>query len=132
MCQVLDKIKFCTCSEPVEELENYWVLHRWVKDKYEYILGLPVMPYSIENPAVDLLNRDTLLKRFNEPDAFDIELQPKPKDRLQLTFKCDDSMGGYITYGFAWKNGRWIEEEYDYFDWHNSFDEVQYGKLTFP
>lgn len=44
MCQVSDKIKFCTCgAEETAELKNYWVLHRPAELDFE-IMGLPIMP----------------------------------------------------------------------------------------
>ena len=38
MCEISDDLKLCTCSN-AEELENYWVLYCFNKDKNELMVG---------------------------------------------------------------------------------------------
>ena len=86
------------------------------------------MPAAI-NPAVDLQNVEILQQRLNDPDAFDIALQPKERDRLQITFNLNDNDDGCLIYCFAFRKGKWVRVEYDSFDLASRFREMQSGKI---
>jgi hypothetical protein len=130
MCLVSGKIKFCTCSKDSKKnLRHYWVFHRFIKGKDHMVLGEPVMPYTFDNKEFDLSNRKLLLRRINEPDAFDVELRPKSGDRLQLSFFCKKNSPGYIHYGFSFRKGKWVEETYDVFGWMEHHEESETGKI---
>lgn len=130
MCRVSEKIKFCTCSAPsIDSLKHYWVFYRKVKGKDIMVMGEPMSPYPI-NIADDQHNRNLLKLRVNEPDAFDIDLQPKTGDRLQVSFQCANAVEGYLHYGFKFEKGKWIEKEFDYFDWMTHHEEDKFGKLN--
>jgi hypothetical protein len=132
MCKVSEKIKFCSCSSPLDKLKHYWVLHRFVAGKHEIVVGQPIFSAEIEE-SIDNLNKEVLLHRMNEPDAFDVDLGPKPKDRLLISLRCGDDAYGYIHYGFRYsKNGKWVEEQYDTFEWMWRHEEAQFGKLVSP
>lgn len=130
MCQVAEKIKFCTCLEnEAGSLKDYWALHRFNGSLENRLLGTPMLPTSIPG-SIDLLNRKRLLCRVNEPDAFDCDLHPQEMDRLELHFSCPDQSGtGYIAYGFEYRGGRWVEHEYDFFDWKIKHEEEAWGGL---
>ncbi|GAA4334961.1 hypothetical protein GCM10023184_29430 [Flaviaesturariibacter amylovorans] len=130
MCQVSDKIKFCTCSnlEDINELDNYWVFHTYVKGKNVELVGEPLAPPSLIT-FDDAHNRRVLLERVNDPGAFDIPLHPKERDRLQVSFSVPE--GGYkgiLTYGFRSRKGKWVECEYESFDWYRRHDETIGGE----
>ncbi len=79
MCIVSDKIKFCTCiSGSYEELPHYWLLYRYDKKKKLLCIGMPSMPLYFLQPNHQV-NKQTLLKRLNESDAFDNKISFKPK-----------------------------------------------------
>jgi hypothetical protein len=65
----------------LDKLKHYWVLHRFVAGKHEIVVGQPIFSAEIEE-SIDNLNKEVLLHRMNEPDAFDTDLEPKLKDRL--------------------------------------------------
>ncbi|HZG72225.1 MAG TPA: hypothetical protein VEY51_11890 [Chondromyces sp.] len=95
------------------------------------IMGEPIMPIEI-NEATDLINKETLLKRVNERDAFDVQLNPREGDRLQLTFSCQGENGiGMIHYGFEYRNGKWEEEDYEVFDWKRKHEEEDFGEVKY-
>jgi hypothetical protein len=131
MCEVSDKIKFCTCSSDVENLKHYWVLHR--KSAYSDVIEICVGTYMMPNEkAMEFLeiNTTTLIKRLNEADAFDIVLELKNKDILEVvinnkTEKYEDR----ITYAFEYKKGKWKSIEYDFFELMNEFEETNSGKM---
>ncbi|KAA5542059.1 hypothetical protein [Adhaeribacter rhizoryzae] len=130
MCVVSDKIKFCTCKSPsIDKLNNYWLLHRWEKDKDEFVLGEPMMPSELTDPDF-IINNTTLENRLNEPGAFDFPIVFKPKDQLEIVFNNfakDDS--NRLTYCFRFKKGKWVKEEYDVFELMSHYEEYAFGKM---
>ncbi len=92
-------------------------------------MGSPMMPTSM----IDLnfeLNKSTLLARVNEPDAFDVPLQLKPKDLLEIVINNHSSnFEERLNYTFEYEKGKWIAVEPDPFKIMNEFDEEQFGKL---
>ena len=84
----------------------------------------PFIDYKLE-----IYNRKLLLKRVNEVDAFDIDLHPKSKDRLQLTFTCE-MFYSPLNYGYSFNKGKWIEEEFHYLEWMWHHEKAEFGKIT--
>jgi hypothetical protein len=131
MCLVSDKIKFCTCVDDnidIEEMEHYWILHRFVKGKDELTLGLPTMPVEYKDPNFTI-NRDTLLARINEPDAFDKPLKFKRKDRLELVLNNTEDYHNLLIFQFEYTGKAWKYEQHDSFELMNHYDEQDSGKL---
>lgn len=93
------------------------------------IIGEFMLPYMIDEKIL-IKNKAMLLKRLNETDAFDVELFPKSKDRLQLTFTCPGANDQQITYGYSYKKGKWVEEDYDPLEWCWHHDEQKFGIIN--
>jgi hypothetical protein len=84
MCIISEKIKFCTCTKTsVEKLKHYWILYRYTKGKEEFCMGEPMMPTSMRDLSFEE-NKSTILNRLNEPDAFDVSMEFKAKDILEI------------------------------------------------
>ncbi len=85
MCQISDKINFCTCSSDVENLKNYWVLHRKSAnlDEMQFCVGMYLLPNEKAMAFLEI-NTTTLENRLNESDAFDVVLELKNKDILEV------------------------------------------------
>jgi hypothetical protein len=130
MCIVSDKLKFCTCvSSSTDKLNNYWLLHRFVKDKDLDILGLCIMPSEFSDSNF-IMNSLTLQKRLNEPDAFDIPIKFKAKDQLEIVFNnLSKDFDKRLTYCFIFKKGQWVKTEHAAFELMNRYDEYAFGKL---
>lgn len=107
MCKVSDKIKFCTCSpDEIHGAKHTWSFHRYVGETGIQKLGIMIPPLRLDNET-DMYNREALLKRVNEPDAFDVELNPREGDFLNLYFS-DEVREGTFEYGFLFKNNSWV------------------------
>jgi hypothetical protein len=92
-------------------------------------VGEVVMPAFID-PNVDAHNVQTLQIRLNELDAFDIELLPKERDRLEIVFTViGEQYSSPLCYCFAYTRGKWVYIEHDTFDLMSRFTEVRSGKL---
>jgi hypothetical protein len=135
MCKVSSKLKLCTCAVPdVSRLRFYWVLHRFDPRKDVRRVGRVARP-DVLDARDEAHNRTLLLARLQEPDAFDVDLEPREGDRLQLTFRFTerDRAGRKtvkeITYGYARIRGRWVEEKYDPLLWHWHHDRERFGEL---
>ena len=129
MCTISNKLKLCSCkTKDVYTLKNFWVLHRFVRGKDEYILGETMMPCV--NPLVDdELNERNLSALLNDGQVFDFDIQLKNKDLLQLAFKFNGDKEQHNNYGFEFKNGKWKTVEYDLFGWMYHHEEFKYGKV---
>lgn len=105
MCNLSDKIKFCTCSKDLSKEKHTWSFHRSI-NPYEMCLGI-TLGMSLDRKTF-YENRAVLLLRLNEPHAFDVDLSPQENDYLLLAFTYNEKRGKECL-GFVFKNGRWVE-----------------------
>lgn len=133
MCRVSDKLRLCTCRGNITRARHYWVFQRPGKLNDIHIMGEPVMPAMID-PEDDAFNSEFLLKLLNEGDVFDIDLKPRSKDRLQLSFYVkkpeEGSESDHIHYCFIYKHGKWCKHLYDPFEWEGEPEEKMKGKIA--
>lgn len=130
MCIVSDKIKFCTCSnEAVEKLKHYWMLYRYTKEKRELCIGEPLMPtYMLNLNFAE--NEAALVKRLNEPDAFDVPNVFQSKDQLEIVINNNfTDFFETFTFSFIFKKNKWVAIENSSFDIMNHYDEEKSGKI---
>ena len=112
MCIISDKIKFCTCAiASVDKLEHYWLLYRFNNKKDLLCVGDAIMPYQLM-PYFQL-NKQTLANRLNEPNAFDKPITFRAKDQLEIVINNLLDETKRMVFCFQYKNGKWIEEEYN-------------------
>lgn len=128
MCKVSRKLKLCTCSTPIENLKHYWVLHRFINGKNEFVIGSPIMPEDFcfkDHPN----NEKIIEELLNINNLFDVNILPKNKDRLELSFTCKNQIESTLRYGFEYKNNKWKTIEYNCFDWMRRHEDVEFGKI---
>jgi len=130
MCEISDKLKLCTCIDKIDELEHFWVLHRFIKGQENFVIGEPMLPNFLDKKT-DLKNRNLLLDLLNSGNVFDQPIIPKAKDRLELSF-YDGSLEQRITYGFVFKKGKWEEEGYDPLEWMWHHKPENHSKILNP
>lgn len=134
MCVVSDKIKFCTCvadDVEVDELNHYWILHRYNKDKNEMVMGLAMPPMIIVDPMY-YVDEATILDRVNTAEAFDTELSFRDKDRLEIFFNAlSEDEDDIISFQFEHQTGQWIspDEGFEPFSLMNYYDEIAQGEV---
>lgn len=131
MCIISDKIKFCTCIDAdidIEELNHYWVLQRYNKDKNDVVMGSPVLPGHL-HPMFEI-NVELLVSTLNTPEAFDKIIKLKRGDRLEVVL-CNNQTDGKepLYYSFKYTGKIWKSLEPDCFDLMNRFDEVTAGEI---
>ena len=130
MCTISNKLKLCACkAKNVYSLKNYWVLHRFVGDKGEYIMGEAMMP--THNPLIDKkLNERVLLSLLNEQNIFDAGVDIQEKDLLHLVFNQERHSENYDEYGFEFIKGLWTRADYNVFEWMERHEEILWGKIV--
>lgn len=131
MCEVSNKIKFCTCADDnidIEELNNYWVLHRYNKDKNMDVMGEPILPYGLQ-PMFEI-NEEILVDILNSTEAFDKKIELKKGDKLEVVL-CNNATAGRESfyYNFKYSGKTWKSIESDIFDLMSRFDEVSGGEV---
>ncbi|QJP33354.1 hypothetical protein F0365_02475 [Nonlabens sp. Ci31] len=131
MCDVSDKIKFCTCVDKntvIEELDHYWVLHRYHKDKNLKVMGLPIFPDHL-HPKFEI-NAQVVVRALNSADAFDQKMLLEKGDRLEVVL-CNNAtdIQDSFYYNFRYTGTVWESIEADYFDLMSRFDEVISGQV---
>ena len=115
MCLISDKIKFCTCVATdidIYELNHYWVLHRYNKDKNEDVMGSPVLPVHLHTT-----------------EAFDKNIELKRGDRLEVVLYNNQTDTEPLYYNFKYTGKIWKSIEPDCFDLMSRFDEVTAGEI---
>lgn len=129
MCLISDKIRFCTCSDSsYENLSHYWVLHRHNPEKDLGIIGEAMIPHHLFQPNFEL-DQNTLANRLNECDAFDMEMEFKPNDKIEIVFNNLLEDAKRLVFCFQFKKGKWAAVEYDVFELANNYDELSFGKM---
>ncbi|QVY67112.1 hypothetical protein [Polaribacter sp. Q13] len=129
MCKVINRIKFCTCIDDnvdIEELNHYWILHRYNKDKNENVMGTPALPSDLQ-PHFEV-NETLLIDTLNTTDAFDKNIELEKGDRLEVVL-CNNSKDNELYYNFKFTGKKWKSIESDCFDIMNNFDEVKGGEI---
>ena len=131
MCEISDKIKFCTCSSDVENLKHYWVLHRKSanSDDMQICVGMYMMPNEKAQEFLKI-NSTTLVNRLNDSDAFDVDLELKNKDILEVVINNrSENYEDRVTYAFEYNKGKWKSTDYDPFFLMNKYEEEFSGKM---
>jgi hypothetical protein len=130
---VSGKMKFCTCASPIDKLRHYCVLYRFIAGKHEIVIGKPILfPTDIEEDPNNL-NKEVLLLRVKVSDTFDVDVEPKPIDRLQISIRCGDDTFDYLHNGLRYtKNRKWVEKQNDALEWPWRHEEDIYGKNLSP
>lgn len=121
MCIVSDSIKFCTCAKgSIKSMDCYWILYRIGNPKENWIIGEPMMPFGFLDSDYES-NRIILLKRLNEQDAFDKALVLQINDKLHIVFNNLSKVEQPIIYAYQYINGKWVKDEYDWFELENYY-----------
>lgn len=122
MCKISPNLNLCTCAvEDPRTLKNYWILRRPYDGDF-YILGTTTVPFFLDFED-EKHNLEVLLKALNSVDCFDVVLDIKEKDVLDLHFDCK---GNEIIYAFVFEREKWEVGEYDPF---GNGVEVESGEL---
>jgi hypothetical protein len=80
MCQISNKIKFCTCEVAnTDELVHYWKLLRFNSKRKFDTVGETMLPHYDENFEI---GAQTLIKVLNKNSAFDQPIKFQSKDVL--------------------------------------------------
>ena len=128
MCIVSNDIKFCTCEEDsTSERPNYWVLHRFNKDKDLRIVGNIVMSSKDLDPNYKP-NKKTIRNRLNKQDAFDKEIPFVENDVLKVVLNSND-FKKREDFCYEYNKGTWIDSDHDWMWLESRFDVYGYGKV---
>ena len=131
MCKVSCQLKFCTCSRNAINKNAYWTLYRYHDDQAISVMGDLILPIPLD-PGTDNFNREVLLSRVNEKEAWDFNLNPSPNDRLAVTINGQQGGNyGYVTYGFEYDayQKKWLEREFEPFEWQSKHVVGESGQI---
>ena len=128
MCEVSDKIRFCTCDPEQVDLEaNHWIF----KTSRAYANGMTVIgSYMLPVIGDDSMlqsNEEIIAQRVNDPDAFDVDLQPRDGDRLLVVVVCREHFDDKQHLEFEYDNGRWEHQVYYPFAWGEPLESSKTG-----
>lgn len=124
MCKVEDEVKFCTCPETsAVRSTQHWIFYRHDPSRSNMVIGRVATPARL-SPSIDRHNKQTLLACINKPGTFDVDLDPRPGDRLAVTLQCSPQhiepspkRSDVITYGYEWRHGAWVEAPFNPLEW---------------
>jgi hypothetical protein len=129
MCEVSDKIKFCTCAEAenIEELDSYWVLHKFNPGNDDFLIGMLEPPTAFRDPNFEL-NQNVILDRLNDGEAFDKPLEFEKKDRLEVVIKLGKEQ---FFYYFQYRGRKWKAVKEDPFELESNYDFKRGGRVKY-
>lgn len=130
MCTISDALKLCSYkAKSAHQLQNYWVLYRRNKNKNIMIVGEIILPsFEWFHPNEYKTNYATLENSLNEGNVFDVPMEFKAKDVLELVFNNNDDFKR-ATYGFKYYKKQWIKSAQCPFTLAGHFDELQFGTI---
>ena len=134
MCSVNEQFKLCSCGELTEEdlkdtfETSYWILYSLDPSKTTVVLGL-IHSLDVFDPLQDKENKRIILKRLNQPNAFDFNPDLKEGDLLKLNFGQPKKDFRELSYTCIFKAGKWIFKEVDVFGIENEFTAKSLGKI---
>jgi hypothetical protein len=114
MCEISDKIKFCTCVKGhYSKLPHYWLYYRVGEMKDSIMMGIAIMPQYLNRPDY-IENQFKLVGRLNDLDAFDFAIQPLEGDRFEIVL--NNLTKQRADYHFIYEDNNWEMNDYDYFE----------------
>jgi len=134
MCIISDKIKFCTCVDDtieLDELNHYWILNRFNKDKDIHSLGTVMPPFNKFSKDY-LINQQKLSNALSIVDSFDKPIHFKESDRLKIILNNkSENYEDVMQFDYEYKSGKWhnIDDE-DPFYIMDHFDGIYSGEIT--
>lgn len=121
MCVISENIKFCTCaSGSVKSLDSYWSVYRFGKRKDKWLIGDFMIPPGLIDSNFDT-NKQTILKRLNQPDAFDKVIDFQNNDKLHIVLNDSIETKEDTIYAYSFNKGKWVEDQYDYLEFENYY-----------
>jgi len=138
MCKISDQLKLCTCHAVEEEPEtHYWVLYRY-RESNMLTVGEVMLPPQFY-PEIEQYNHDALARLLNQENCFDFEVRLEENDRLELNLRVKpgqeehlikgETCGPkFVSYEFGYKNGKWIDAEWNPFN--NNLTKKMQGKIA--
>lgn len=132
MCKISSKIKFCSCLGDVYAFKHRWIHYRLSEWREDFILGINMFPTDMLDENFEV-NYVTIENRLNEPDAYDLPMIFFEKDKLSVQLFCKESTKDHdFEYNYEYLNGKWSYIENYCFEYRNTFDEVNAGKIKSP
>ncbi len=125
-----NKIKFCNCNVgEADILNHYWILYRHNKDKNEIFIGMPFLPDDFIPFYKE--NKELLSKRLNESDVFDIPIDFKSRDHLEIIFNNHFDKPGVerMEFYFVYIAGMWRLTENNPFHLESHYDDIKFGEI---
>lgn len=112
----------------IEDLDHYWVLHRYHKDKNLIVRGSPIIPDHL-HPKFEI-NAQLVVRALNSANAFDQKMLLEKGDRLEVVL-CNNAtdIQEPLYYNFKYTGTTWKSIESDCFDLMSRFDEVTSGEV---
>lgn len=131
MCTISDKLKLCTCNTQIDKLKNTWVYHRHTGHRKSFTCGEMIVPVNLD-PEIELSNRERLTKMLNDGNVFDVEITPKYRDRLLLSFNLSESnkRDKMLYYEFTYGKRGWKPSHYDSFYYEDFMKLLYSGKVV--
>ena len=131
MCKVSDKIKFCTCGsgiKDVRKLDNYWILYRYNHNDDNLIDEIHDGIVLIKIIQNDELNKQTILNRLKEIDAFDVSIKFEVSDILEIHLNNlnPDKKLIYTFYRFGQE---WDFNSFRSISRDKSYDKYKFGNI---
>lgn len=131
MCEIDNKLKFCTCLEEEDiELINFhksldkfykkqlpnskepfsWVLYEYMGSEDSGMMGLLNMPSEKLGSS---LTEEFVLSQINSEDCYDFDYKPKEGDNLQINFQRNKYWTEFMS--FIYRNDKWEADMYNSF-----------------
>jgi hypothetical protein len=103
--------------------------YRHNNDRNEIVIGMPILPDDFFSFYVE--NKETQSKRLNESDAFDVPIDFKSRDHLEIVFNNHFDKPGVdrMEYTFVYKAGMWRLTENNPFHLESHFNDIKFGEI---
>ncbi|MFD3393402.1 hypothetical protein U0R10_02095 [Aquirufa sp. OSTEICH-129V] len=110
-------------------MPHYWLLYR-VGKKYPFpVVGEAMIPFDYVLTDYTS-NKQILETRLQETDVFDVDLQIRERDKLEIVMHNLSDYHARTIYTFRFEHGRWVSVSYDSFErLHHPIEDLHFGKI---
>ena len=127
MCKISKKLKLCTCNNSEELGSETWSYYRLEEGKNLYLVG-EIKWLRAMDPQKKRTQKSIICRMLNKSNCFDIEMQHKEGDILEIIFKVDDE--NMAIHRFLFSYNKWKTCHIDSFEISRQRNLIKQGNIV--
>jgi|GEM_PF-2389220 len=129
MCHSTTTLKLCTCATNAQDLQHYWVLHRYHPDTGVMVVGqLLLADYNLNQAYY--VRQQSILEQLTTGTPFDQPMALEDNDVLAIVLNNHQGAQRMVFY-YSYQQGTWGITTTDCFELESHYEELEQGKAVY-